>query len=141
MKEPYRKTLGYALRWYDCLHVELDRQKESAIAKKFRFNETTNTAPGTAPAPNPTALTSTQPDAQKQLHDGSGTAPASNPTVSTSTTVPTQADGRKNPRVWMEEVEDEDVAASLRRADVDLFLLDKCPACFGLKEWGVPLAA
>lgn len=41
----------------------------------------------------------------------------------------------------MEEVEDEDVAASRQRAaEVDLYLLNKCPACFGLREWGQPLA-
>lgn len=108
MKDPYRKTLGNAMRWYDCLHVELDRRKEAAISQKFKFQDTGDATAVPAPSqPSPTAP---------------------------STAPPTEKRGRH--KVEIEEVEDEDVAASRHRAAVNLFLLNKCPACFGLKEWG-----
>ncbi|KAJ2932559.1 hypothetical protein H1R20_g4550, partial [Candolleomyces eurysporus] len=34
-KEPFRRGLGYALQWYDCLRVEIERAKDQAIASKF----------------------------------------------------------------------------------------------------------
>ncbi|KAJ2934713.1 hypothetical protein H1R20_g2362, partial [Candolleomyces eurysporus] len=35
VKEPFRKGLGYALQWYDCILVEVERQKAQAVASKF----------------------------------------------------------------------------------------------------------
>jgi hypothetical protein len=34
-KQPFRRGLGYALQWYDCTLVEVERQKAQAIASKF----------------------------------------------------------------------------------------------------------
>ncbi|RXW16674.1 hypothetical protein EST38_g9188 [Candolleomyces aberdarensis] len=33
--EPFRRGLGYAMQWYDCLRIEIERMKEKAIASKF----------------------------------------------------------------------------------------------------------
>lgn len=35
VKQPFRRGLGYALQWYDCTLVEVERQKAQAIASKF----------------------------------------------------------------------------------------------------------
>ncbi|KAJ2934568.1 hypothetical protein H1R20_g2518, partial [Candolleomyces eurysporus] len=35
VQQPFRRGLGYALQWYDCALVEIERQKARAIASKF----------------------------------------------------------------------------------------------------------
>ncbi|KAJ2931252.1 hypothetical protein H1R20_g5859, partial [Candolleomyces eurysporus] len=35
VKQPFRKGIGYALQWYQCLRVEVKRRKEAAIASKL----------------------------------------------------------------------------------------------------------
>lgn len=132
MKDPYRKTLGHAMRWYDCLHVELDRRKEAAIAQKFKFTD----PGGSATTISRDTTTHGLPPIPNTISEGLSTD-----TSLPLPTAPGTASGRatekpKRQTVEIEEVEDEDVAASRRRHEVNLYLLNKCPACFGLREWG-----
>ncbi|KAF6747718.1 hypothetical protein DFP72DRAFT_821404 [Ephemerocybe angulata] len=53
-RQPFRRGLGYALRWYDCLRVEIERRKEAAIAAKFnRTQQQIVTAGSIVAATNP----------------------------------------------------------------------------------------
>lgn len=45
---------------------------------------------------------------------------------------------KKNPKPWVEDVEDWE-SEGTTRTEADLYLMNKCPACFGLASWGIPL--
>ncbi|RXW17975.1 hypothetical protein EST38_g7890 [Candolleomyces aberdarensis] len=58
-KEPFRKGLGYALQWYDCVRVEIERLKDQAIASKFTelFQVPSGMDPNDTPTPSSRSLT------------------------------------------------------------------------------------
>ncbi|KAJ2912261.1 hypothetical protein MD484_g8155, partial [Candolleomyces efflorescens] len=59
IKQPFRKGLGYALQWYDCVRVEIERLKDQAVASKFTelFNVPSGVDPKDTPAPASRSLT------------------------------------------------------------------------------------
>ncbi|KAJ2913948.1 hypothetical protein MD484_g6465, partial [Candolleomyces efflorescens] len=59
IKEPFRKGLGYALQWYDCARVEIERLKDQAVASKFMelFNIPSGADSKDTPAPASRSLT------------------------------------------------------------------------------------
>lgn len=59
VKEPFRKGLGYALQWYDCVRIEIERLKENAIASKFMelFQVSSGMDPNDVPPPSSRSLT------------------------------------------------------------------------------------
>ncbi|KAJ2923323.1 hypothetical protein H1R20_g13768, partial [Candolleomyces eurysporus] len=57
--EPFRRGLGYAMQWYDCLRIEIERMKERAITSKFSSpaQGSNLTADGiSSPPPVPTTI-------------------------------------------------------------------------------------
>ena len=59
IKQPFRKGLGYALQWYDCVRVEIERLKDHAVASKFTelFKVPSGMDPKDTPAPSSRSLT------------------------------------------------------------------------------------
>ncbi|KAJ2915397.1 hypothetical protein MD484_g5045, partial [Candolleomyces efflorescens] len=65
--QPFRRGISYAMQWYDCLRIEVERMKEAAIAQRFNIpaqppppavdptTAATATSKGSPPATEPQA--------------------------------------------------------------------------------------
>ncbi|KAF6744700.1 hypothetical protein DFP72DRAFT_1018573 [Ephemerocybe angulata] len=166
IRQPFRRGLGYALRWYDCLRVEIERRKEAAISAKFERSRPL-LAPTTLPSVSPTSQPSTTAQATSDIDNtqrpldeprppcASQALPPQNPDPThqpapTSSPQPvdeprTPGAGRAAPphhpdpthQPSLTSTSEPNVGPELVEAARILYA--RCPACFGLKVWGRPL--
>ncbi|KAG6835936.1 hypothetical protein H0H93_013187, partial [Arthromyces matolae] len=135
MRDPFRKGLGYAMQWYDNLHVSIEEQVESAIVsadKKMQERAKSSSLPSKESKDTPTPVNelSPQPTAQEQVESAivsadkklEGSAKSSSLPYKESKDTPT-SDNHLSPQSTAQE----ECARILQR---------RCPACFGGVTFG-----
>lgn len=142
--QPFRKGLGYALKWYDILRVDIERRTEAAISAKV------SGAPQPTPANNPNSdhdnashpPTSRQPSIPPPAErppsiDTNYPATTSLPSSTGSSTTVPSSDSNSPPGATAEPQES---SRAVPLKEASRLLQQRCPACFGGKKYGRSLA-
>lgn len=117
VQEPFRRSLGHAIQWFDVLQVELDRNLESILSQCRRriTQQASDSSREVSQAPSSQNLTSTPADVRSTSDDD----------------VPAEADRSCDQDVSARSQIPAGDAENLPSIICDDQLVQRCPACFG----------